>query len=126
MVWKRAGPLNTLAALRVSGISPSRPNGLVQSKPDLAPVRRPCSEGSMVMPGMPVQDHEVLVGLEARAERPLDLQVVADVDVLVEHEDVLEPHDAAEQRGDREPRFAEAALPDRDAQRVGAARVCRK
>ena len=91
MVWKRAGPLNTLAALRVIGISPSRPNGLVQSKPDLAPVRRPCSEGSIDMPEHALQDHEILVGLEARAERPFDLQVVADVDVLVEHEDMLEP-----------------------------------
>src|SRR5436309_14320056 len=35
-----------------------------------------------------LQDHEILVGLKTRAERPFDLQVVADVDVLVEYEDV--------------------------------------
>src|SRR5216684_521531 len=52
-VWKRAGPLKTLAALLVSGISPSRPNGLVQSNPVLAPVRRPLSEGSIVIPSIP-------------------------------------------------------------------------
>src|ERR1700704_1546635 len=48
----------------------------------------------------PLKDHEVLIGLETRSERPFDLLVVADVDVLVEYEDVLEPPDAAEQRRD--------------------------
>ena len=35
---------------------------------------------------------------------------------------MLEPRDAAEQRRDGQPRFAETALPDRDTQRVRAAR----
>ena len=76
----------------------------------------------MVMPGHALKDHQVLIGLEARSKRPFDLLVVADVDVLVEYEDVLEPRDAAEQRRDGQPRLAETALPDRDAQRVRAAR----
>ena len=85
-VWKRAGPLNTLAALRVSGISPSRPNGLVQSKPALAPVRRPCSDGSMVMPGMPCRIIRSWSAWKRVPDRPFDLPVVADVDVLIEHD----------------------------------------
>src|SRR4029077_6431100 len=60
-----------------------------------------------------LQDDEVLVGLEAGAERPVGLAVVADVDVLVEHVDVLQSHDAAEQRVDGRARLAKAALLDR-------------
>jgi len=58
---------------------------------------------------------------KTRAERPFDLQVVADVDVLVEDEMCLSrempPNSAEMQAG-----FAEAALPDRDAHGVRAAR----
>src|SRR5262249_31328446 len=57
-------------------------------------------------PHDPLQNDEVLIGLEARSERPLDLPVVVDVDVLIKHIDVLEPHDPAKQGGDRETRFA--------------------
>src|SRR5579862_3842376 len=69
-----------------------------------------------------LQDDEVLVGLEAGAERPIHLAVVVDVDVLVEHIDVLQAHDAAKQRRDRRARFAKTALLDGHPQRVGAAR----
>ena len=65
-----------------------------------------------------MKDYEILVGLKARTERPFDLQVVSNVDVFVEYENVLEPHDAAEQRSDRRPALAERTLPDRDAKRV--------
>ena len=121
-VWNRAGPLKILAALRVSGIWPSRPNGLVQSKPALAPVRRPSSDGSMVMPSMPCS---ITRSWSAWKRVPIahsHLALVADVDVLVEHIDVLQPHDAAEQSGDdRRLASPKARWRMDDAQRVRAA-----
>ena len=122
MFWKRAGPLKHLGGAsgqRNLAVAAER-LGAVEAR--LGPGPPPLQRGVHGHSRNALQDHQILVGLEARAERPFDLQVVADVDVLVEHEDVLEPRDAAEQRGDGEPRLAEAALPDRDAQRVRAAR----
>ena len=54
-------------------------------------------------------------------KRPLDLPVVVDVDVLIKHIDVLEPHDPAKQRGNRETRLAIDVGPHGDAQRIVAA-----
>src|SRR3977135_3239407 len=70
----------------------------------------------------PLQDDQVLIGLEAGAERPFCLAVVVDVDVVVEDVDRLQPHDAFEDRLDGGARLARRALPDRNPQGAAAAR----
>src|SRR5215467_3314601 len=41
-----------------------------------------------------LKDDQILIGLEARPERPFDLPIIVNVDVLVEHVDVLQPHNS--------------------------------
>ena len=122
MFWKRAGPLNTLAALRVSGISPSRPVGLVQSKPVFAPVRRPCSDGSIDMPGMPcriIRSWSAWKRVPSAHSTCLSLRMSmssSNTKTCLSRE--MPPNSAAI----ASRASPKAALPDRDAQRVRAAR----
>src|SRR5215469_3508498 len=99
---------------------PAERLGAVESR--LGPGPPPVERGVHGHPKHSLQDDEILIGLEARPERPFDLPIIVNVDVLVEHVNVLEPHDSAEQRGDGHPSFADDARLDRDAQRVRTAR----
>src|SRR5262249_29523869 len=65
-----------------------------------------------------LKDDEILIGLEARPERPFDLPIIVNVNVLIENVNVLQPHDSAEQRRDGHSGFADDTLLDRDAQGV--------
>src|SRR6516165_550546 len=65
-----------------------------------------------------LKDDEVLIGLKPSSERPIDLPIVANIDILVEHVDVLEPHDSAEEGRDGRSGLSEGALLDRNAQGV--------
>src|SRR5262249_11584859 len=67
---------------------------------------------------------EVAVGLEARGQRPVDLLVGKDVDVVVDHEHMLDVAGGAEHRGDGVARLAGIALTQRDAHVVHAAGGC--
>src|SRR5215469_12638576 len=64
---------------------------------------------------------EVAVGLEARGQRPVDLLVGEDVDVVVDHEHMLDVAGGAKHRGDSVARLAGIALTQRDAHVVHAA-----
>ena len=59
-------------------------------------------------------DRDVAVGLTARGERPRDLAVVEDVDVLVDDDDALHVEIGAEDGHDRVLGLADQALLDRD------------
>src|SRR2546425_6359705 len=55
--------------------------GAVESR--LGPGPPTVERGIHGHPQHPLKDHEILIGLEARPQRPFDLPIVADVDVLV-------------------------------------------
>ena len=69
---------------------------MVASMPTLAPVGTtpaPCSRlGSSGFARAPGMIDDVLVALHARGDRPFDVGRIVDVDVVVDHHDVLEVH----------------------------------
>ena len=74
--------------MRLNSIS-SASSGLVASSPILAPTPSRV-DGSSLEPWAFRHDHEIAVGLEAGRHRPFDFRRIVDVDVLVDHDDVLD------------------------------------